>query len=559
MAFQYKPLIYVFIILFLSCNNETKFNGYRNGIVVSANIEASKAGISILKQGGNAFDAMIATDLALSVVYPNAGNLGGGGFLVYRLSDSSIGSLDYREKSPIKSSKDMYLDEKGSEIEGLSTIGALSVGVPGTIAGLFKVYEKYATLPLNKLFEPAIKLAEKGYVLTKKQASLLNSNYKIINSLNDTISIFKSDFKEGDLFINISLANSLKLILKNGRDGFYKGKISKEIINYLDSRKGILTQEDFDNYKAVWRKPIRFKYKDLDIISMGPPSSGGIVLGQILKMIEPFDVSQFDHNGIEYIQLLVEAERRSFADRGQYLGDPDFNYIPINKLLNDKYLKERMKNFSFNRSTPSELISFGDISFNESTETTHYSIVDRFGNAVSVTTTLNGNYGSKLFPPSLGFFLNNEMDDFSIKPGTPNMYGLIGGKINAIEPEKRMLSSMTPTIVEKNNKLYLVLGSPGGPTIITSVLQSILNISEFNFNIDKAVNSKRFHHLYFPDIIYYENNIINDSVRALLKSKGYFLNKNSSVIGRVDAIHIDKNGLLFGGADKRGDDKSVGY
>ena len=559
MAFQYKPLIYVFIILFLSCNNETKFNGYRNGIVVSANIEASKAGISILKQGGNAFDAMIATDLALSVVYPNAGNLGGGGFLVYRLSDSSIGSLDYREKSPIKSSKDMYLDEKGSEIEGLSTIGALSVGVPGTIAGLFKVYEKYATLPLNKLFEPAIKLAEKGYVLTKKQASLLNSNYEIINSLNDSISIFKSDFKEGDLFINISLANSLKLILKNGRDGFYKGKISKEIINYLDSRKGILTQEDFDNYKAVWRKPIRFKYKDLDIISMGPPSSGGIVLGQILKMIEPFDVSQFDHNGIEYIQLLVEAERRSFADRGQYLGDPDFNYIPINKLLNDKYLKERMKNFSFNRSTPSELISFGDISFKESTETTHYSIVDRFGNAVSVTTTLNGNYGSKLFPPSLGFFLNNEMDDFSIKPGTPNMYGLIGGKINAIEPEKRMLSSMTPTIVEKNNKLYLVLGSPGGPTIITSVLQSILNISEFNFNIDKAVNSKRFHHLYLPDIIYYENNIINDSVRALLKSKGYFLNKNSSVIGRVDAIHIDKNGLLFGGADKRGDDKSVGY
>ena len=559
MAFQYKPLIYVFIILFLSCNNETKFNGYRNGIVVSANIEASKAGISILKQGGNAFDAMIATDLALSVVYPNAGNLGGGGFLVYRLSDSSIGSLDYREKSPLKSSKDMYLDEKGSEIEGLSTIGALSVGVPGTIAGLFKVYEKYATLPLNKLFEPAIKLAEKGYVLTKKQASLLNSNYEIINSLNDSISIFKSDFKEGDLFINISLANSLKLILKNGRDGFYKGKISKEIINYLDSRKGILTQEDFDNYKAVWRKPIRFNYKDLDIISMGPPSSGGIVLGQILKMIEPFDVSQFDHNGIEYIQLLVEAERRSFADRGQYLGDPDFNYIPINKLLNDKYLKERMKTFSFNRSTPSELISFGDIGFNESTETTHYSIVDRFGNAVSVTTTLNGNYGSKLFPPSLGFFLNNEMDDFSIKPGTPNMYGLIGGKINAIEPEKRMLSSMTPTIVEKNNKLYLVLGSPGGPTIITSVLQSILNISEFNFNIDKAVNSKRFHHLYLPDIIYYENNIINDSVRALLKSKGYFLNKNSSVIGRVDAIHIDKNGLLFGGADKRGDDKSVGY
>ena len=292
---------------------------------------------------------------------------------------------------------------------------------------------------------------------------------------------------------------------------------------------------------------------------MGPPSSGGIVLGQILKMVEPYDLSSFNHNSLEYIQLLVEAQRRSFADRGKYLGDPDFNYIPVNELLKKEYLNNTMDSFSFEKSTPSNLISYGKFDFNESEETTHYSIVDKFGNAVSVTTTLNGNYGSKLFPSDLGFFLNNEMDDFSIKPGSPNMYGLIGGEINSIEPNKRMLSSMTPTIVEKNNKLFLVLGSPGGPTIITSVLQTILNSEEFNFSIDKAVNSPRFHHLFLPDLIYYEKNILNKSSKDFLNSKGYILNKTNSVIGRVDAVHVDEEGFLFGGADKRGDDKSIGY
>jgi gamma-glutamyltranspeptidase/glutathione hydrolase len=527
--------------------------------VVSAKIEASKAGIDILKQGGNAFDAMIATDLALSVVYPNAGNLGGGGFLVYRLTDSSYGSLDFREKSPSSATKNMYLDENGNEIEGLSTSGALSIGIPGTVAGLFKVYEKYATLPLDLLFEPAIKLAENGYILTEKQANSLNYNRNTINKLNDTILLFSKKFNKGDLFINKALGKTLRLILKNGRDEFYRGSISKNIINYVNSRNGILREEDFENYEAVWREPIRFNYKNLNIISMGPPSSGGIVLGQILKMIEPYDLSSYDHNSLEYIQLLVEAQRRSFADRGKYLGDPDFNYIPVNELLKKEYLNNRMDSFTFEKSTPSNLISYGKFDFNESEETTHYSIVDKFGNAVSVTTTLNGNYGSKLFPSDLGFFLNNEMDDFSIKPGSPNMYGLIGGEINSIEPNKRMLSSMTPTIVEKNNKLFLVLGSPGGPTIITSVLQTILNSEEFNFSIDKAVNSPRFHHLFLPDLIYYEKNILNKSSKDFLNSKGYFLNKTNSVIGRVDAVHVDEEGFLFGGADKRGDDKSIGY
>lgn len=557
MIFKKQFFLLISLIFVISCNSSVN-NGYKNGMVVSAKIEASQAGISILKQGGNAFDAMIATDLALSVVYPNAGNLGGGGFLVYRLSNSSYGSLDFREKSPSQSTKNMFLDENENEVKGLSTEGGLSVGVPGTIAGLFKVYEKYATLPLNKLFEPAIKLAEQGYVLTKNQANSLNSNRNKINQLNDTILLFNKTFKEGDLFVNKALANSLKLILKNGRDEFYNGTIGKKIIRYVNSKNGILSQEDFENYEAKWRDPITFKYKDLNIISMGPPSSGGIILAQILKMIEPYNINELDHNSLKYIQLLVEAERRSFADRGKYLGDPDFNYIPVKELLNKEYLLNRMNDFSFEKSTPSNLISFGQVQMNESKETTHYSIVDKFGNAVSVTTTLNGSYGSKLFPPDLGFFLNNEMDDFSIKPGIPNMYGLIGGEINAIEPNKRMLSSMTPTIVEKNNNLYLVLGSPGGPTIITSVLQTILNLEDFNFNIDKAVNSPRFHHLFLPDLIFHENSSVKNSDMELLKSKGYIFNKKNSVIGRVDAIHVD-NGLLFGGADKRGDDKSVGY
>ena len=557
MIFKTQFFLLISLIFVISCNSSVN-NGYKNGMVVSAKIEASQAGISILKQGGNAFDAMIATDLALSVVYPNAGNLGGGGFLVYRLSNSSYGSLDFREKSPSQSTKNMFLDENENEVKGLSTEGGLSVGIPGTIAGLFKVYEKYATLPLNKLFEPAIKLAEQGYVLTKNQANSLNSNRYKINQLNDTILLFNKTFKEGDLFVNKALANSLKLILKNGRDEFYKGTIGKKIIRYVNSKNGILSQEDFENYEAKWRDPLTFKYKDLNIISMGPPSSGGIILAQILKMIEPYNVNELDHNSLKYIQLLVEAERRSFADRGKYLGDPDFNYIPVKELLNKEYLLTRMNDFSFEKSTPSNLISFGQVQMNESKETTHYSIVDKFGNAVSVTTTLNGSYGSKLFPSDLGFFLNNEMDDFSIKPGIPNMYGLIGGEINAIEPNKRMLSSMTPTIIEKNNNLYLVLGSPGGPTIITSVLQTILNLEDFNFNIDKAVNSPRFHHLFLPDLIFHENSSVKNSDMELLKSKGYIFNKKNSVIGRVDAIHVE-NGLLFGGADKRGDDKSVGY
>jgi len=543
------------VILFISCDNGI----YKNGMVVSAKHEASKVGIDILKKGGNAFDAMVATDLALAVVYPNAGNLGGGGFMVYRLSDGKNGSLDFREKAPINSVSDMYLDSNNDVIKGLSQNGALAIGVPGTIAGLFEIHKKFGSLPIKELFKPAIDLANNGYRLTSKQVNTINNYKDLIIELNDSIPLFNKVFKEDDLFINKSLGNTLSLISKKGVDEFYRGEIAKKLSSYIIKKGGIITQEDFALYKPVWRETLELKYKDLNIISMGPPSSGGIVLGQILKMIENYNLIELGHNSEEYVQLLVEAEKISFADRSRYLGDPDFNYIPTNELLDSDYLKSRFKSFSFDSIQKSQDIDPGNILINESNETTHYSIVDKFGNAVSVTTTLNGNYGSKLIPSELGFFLNNEMDDFSIKPGSPNMYGLIGGKTNSIEPEKRMLSSMTPSIIELNGKLSMVLGSPGGPTIITSVLQTVLNFYEFGFDMQKSVDASRFHHTWLPDKIFYEKNILSNKIKDSLLKKGYIFNPNYSVIGRVDAIHIDKNQIFYGGADKRGDDKSIGY
>ncbi|MDB4007459.1 gamma-glutamyltransferase [Flavobacteriaceae bacterium] len=545
----------ILTVLFLSCDDGI----YKNGMVVSAKHEASKVGVDILKKGGNAFDAMIATDLALAVVYPNAGNLGGGGFMVYRLSDGENGSLDFREKAPVNSRSDMYLDSNKDVIKGLSQNGALAIGVPGTIAGLFEIHNKFGTLPIKDLFQPAIDLANNGYRLTSKQVNTINNYKDLILELNDSIPLFNKTFKDNDLFINKSLGNTLSLISEKGVDEFYRGKIAKELSSYIISKGGIITPKDFSLYKPVWRETLEIKYKDLNIISMGPPSSGGVVLGQVLKMIENYNLNELGHNSEFYIQLLIEAEKLSFADRSKYLGDPDFNYIPTNELLDSDYLKSRFKSFSFDSTQSSESIDPGNILINESNETTHYSIVDKFGNAVSVTTTLNGNYGSKLIPSKLGFFLNNEMDDFSIKPGSPNMYGLIGGKTNSIEPEKRMLSSMTPSIIESNGKLSMVLGSPGGPTIITSVLQTVLNFYEFGFDMQKSVDASRFHHIWLPDKIFYEKNVLSNKIKNALKKKGYKFNSNYSVIGRVDAIHIDKNKMFYGGADKRGDDKSIGY
>jgi gamma-glutamyltranspeptidase/glutathione hydrolase len=550
-----KIILLVFISFFIfSC----KSGKYKNGMVVSAKAEASKVGVEILKRGGNAFDAMIATDLALAVVYPNAGNLGGGGFMVYRLNNGDSGSLDFREKAPIASTKNMFLDINNDIIKGASQVGGLSVGVPGTVAGLFEVHKKFGTLPMSELIQPAIDLAKNGYKISEKQAYSLNQYINEIYTLNDSIKLFSKKFNKGDLFVNNALANTLEIIQENGKEAFYNGVIAKKIVEFLKSKNGIITLEDLIKYNPVWRDPLNFNYKNLNIITMGPPSSGGIVLAQILSMINNYDLKNINHNSEKYIQLLVESERLAFADRSKYLGDPDFNNIPVKELLNEKYLEKRFSIFDFEKSNKSEDVNPGEI-LRESNETTHYSIVDRFGNAVSVTTTLNGNYGSKLFSDELGFFFNNEMDDFSIKPGFPNMYGLIGGEINAIEPEKRMLSSMTPTIIEENEELSMILGSPGGPTIITSVLQTILNFYEYNFEMQESVDKSRFHHLWLPDKIYYESGVLDDDLKNNLKQKGYKFNNNESTIGRVDAIHVDKQKYFHPGADKRGDDTAIGF
>ena len=551
-----KTLILISILT--SCESQNEGVVSKNAMVVSARSEASQIGIDILKMGGNAFDAMVATELALAVTYPSAGNIGGGGFMVYRKNDGSVGALDYREKAPIKSTKDMYLDENGDIIEGLSMIGALSVGVPGTIAGIFEVHEKFGSLPIKDIFEPVIKLAKDGVVVTEKQSQKIKENQQYFKLVNKTPTLFDEDFKTNDLIRYENLASTLNRIMINGKDEFYRGETASKLVKYIQENGGIISLEDLDNYKPVWREPVIFEYDDLNIISMSPPSSGGICINQILKMIEPYDLEELGHNSVNYIKLLVEAERRSFADRSHFLGDPDFVKISVDKLVNEEYLKNRMKNFTFDEPTNSFNLKHGNMSIVESEETTHYSIVDSFGNAIAATTTLNSSYGSKLYCDELGFFLNNEMDDFSSKPGFPNMYGLIGGVANKIEPEKRMLSSMTPTIVEKNNQLYMTLGTPGGSTIITSVIQTILNVHEFNMSMNEAVNSPRFHHQWMPDSIRIESDRFSTIIKDELEKSGYKLN-DKGLIGRVDGILIKSDKTLEGGADKRGDDTAIGY
>jgi len=542
-----KKIIILLSVLSIGCKTQNVMvqpTGVvaNEAMVVSAREEASKIGVEIMKKGGNAFDAMVATELALAVAYPFAGNLGGGGFMVYRKANGEIGSLDYREKAPLAATKDMFLDEKGNVIKGKSTESSLAIGVPGTIAGVFAVHEKLGSLPIEEILKPVIELAERGVIVTKKQEDRLTAYRAKIIKINGDKTLFATAFKENDVIKYPALAATLKRISKNGRDEFYKGETAKILVKYLQEKGAIITLEDLAKYEAKWRTPLTFDYKDLKVISMPPPSSGGICLAEIFKMIAPFDLAKMGHNSTEAIQVIVEAEKRAYADRSYYLGDPDFVKIPLKALMDDDYLKQRMSNFSFEKATLSSDIKEGKVNYNESTETTHYSIVDQFGNAVSSTTTLNDGYGSKYYCDELGFFLNNEMDDFSAKPGEPNMFGLVGNEANSIAPQKRMLSSMTPTIVEKNGKLFMVVGSPGGSTIITSVLQTILNVYEYRLSMQEAVNAPRFHHQWLPDLITFEPNTFDTKTFETLKSKGYLINeKTTPVIGKVDAILVLPN------------------
>ena len=557
-------LLFIFFgAVVLSCGQRERITGLvvDSAAVVCAHPLAAEVGKKILQRGGNAVDAAVATHFALAVVFPGAGNIGGGGFMVLRKADGTTDALDFRETAPAKAFRDMYLDSAGHPVADRSLAGHLASGVPGSVDGMVQAHAKYGTIPWRDLVQPAIDLARHGFPLTKREAKNLNEEQEALKKYNTVAPAFllREAWREGDTIRWEDLGATLERIRDQGRAGFYEGQTARDLVAEMERGKGLITLEDLKNYHAAWRSPVVGIYKNYRIITMPPSSSGGICLVQLLKSVEPHPVGRWGFNTARTVHLMVEAERRVFADRSKYLGDPDFYRVPQAALLEDEYLQSRMSTFRQDKATPSAEIEPGAIASYESEETTHYSIVDRNGNAVAITTTINGWYGSHVVVPGSGFFLNNEMDDFSAKPGSPNMFGLIGGKANQIEPGKRMLSAMTPTIVEKDGKLFLTLGSPGGSTIITSVFQVILNVVEHRMTMQEAVDAKRVHSQWLPDKVTpeYQALLEKDSLK-LVKLGHRFASRRS--IGRVDAILVRPDGKLEAAPDRnRGDNSAAGY
>lgn len=552
------------LLLLSSCRQSTSYTQYVSqkvatsdkSMIVAAHPLAVDAGIDILSKGGNAVDAMVAVQFALAVVYPRAGNIGGGGFMLYDEKGKETVALDFREKAPFAATTNMYLDSLGNPIPGLSTKGALAVGVPGSVDGLLQALEKYGKLKDRKMvMQRAIDLARQGFAISQKEAERLNRfapDFKALNPY-DFPFVKETKWNKGDLIQQSQLAQTLQTIQNEGRKGFYEGDCAAALIQTMTENNGIIAQRDLNRYKAKWKKPIQFSYKGYDIASMPLPSSGGIVLMQILKILEPYPLDSLGFQTAESIHLISEAERSAYEVRAKHLGDSDFYNVPEELLLSDNYISIMGKDIDLDKARKSQSDGNKATQTLESFQTTHTSIIDNEGNSASLTTTLNSNYGSKLYVKEAGFFLNNEMDDFSVKPGVPNTYGLVGAKANEIAPEKRMLSSMTPTIVKKDGEPFLVLGAPGGSTIITAVLQVLLNKTVYGQDLEAAVNACRTHHQWLPDRILIEKDCLSEQVRNALKAKGHQLDE-TQYMAIIKAIHRATDGTLTGVGDRRNPD-----
>jgi len=534
----------------------TKEKLFKHAAVTSAHPLASMVGAAIMQDGGNAFDAAIAVHFALAVVHPAAGNIGGGGFLLARTNNGQLIGLDFREAAPAKANRDMYLDEKGNPISSKSLEGPLASGIPGSVSGMFNAHA-YAKLTMAQLIEPAIELAEYGHALTEKEASSLNSVKGELLKLSSAPSAYtkKTKWVKGDTIFQPELAATLRRIQQNGLAGFYESITADLIVKEMASGAGIISKDDLKNYQTKKRVPIEFDYKNHHVISFAPPSSGGILIAQMMKMIAPFDIASMGYQSPAAVGLMVESQRRAYADRAEHMGDPDFWKVPTSTLISDAYAKQRMQDYTPGVAGNSKNTSAGQVK--ESEQTTHYSVIDNDGNMVAITTTLNDSYGNKTVVAGAGFILNNEMDDFSAKPGVPNMYGALGGEANAIVPGKRMLSSMTPTLVTVNNKAYLTIGSPGGTTIPNQIYEGLINLIDFKMTLKQSIDASRFHHQWLPDQIQVEADFPNATIQAL-KNQGYKLSQRG-YFGRMDGIRILPDGKIEAAGDKRGDDSVAGY